>query len=303
MRRIGSVFAWRLALPSLTAACLAATPAPVAAAPACDRACLLGFVDGYLAALLAHDPSALPVAPNVAFTENGTTLRLGDGLWRGVTGVVARREAFADPTTGQAAFWGVLDEGGLPVLLSLRLKIEDQRIAEIETVVSRKGSHALFAPEAFATPTPAFEQVLAPDQRTSRAALVAAANGYFEGLEQHDRRLVASAVDCDRYENGVLMTNRPGAPRTPRACAAAVDRLTQIRRVLNRRFFVVDEERGVVVTMVLFDIPADAAATPPREARMLLLSELFKVTRGEIERIDTVMHNLPYGSESGWAAP
>ena len=66
----------------------------------------------------------------------------------------------------------------------------------------------------------------------------------------------------------------------------------------ERRYPVVDEERGVVLSMVLFDIPADASATPPREARMLLLAELFKISRGEIQRIETVMHNLPYGSAS-----
>ena len=35
---------------------------------------------------------------------------------------------------------------------------------------------------------------------------------------------------------------------------------------------------------------------------MLLLAELFKIAGGEIQRIETVMHNLPYGSGSGWAA-
>ena len=96
---------------------------------------------------------------------------------------------------------------------------------------------------------------------------------------------------------------RPGAPPTSRACAMAVDRLTYIKSVFNRRYDVVDEERGAVLSMVMFDIPADATTTPPRDARMLLLAELFKVTRCEIERIETVMHNLPYGSQSGWQAP
>lgn len=132
--------------------------------------------------------------------------------------------------------------------------------------------------------------------------LVAIADGYFEGIAKHDSRLVSSAVDCNRFENGVRMTNRPGAEPTPRACATAVDRLTHIKAVTERRYPVVDEERGVVLSMVVFDIPADAASTPPREGRMLLLAELFKIASGEIQRIETVMHNLPYGSGSGWAA-
>ena len=36
---------------------------------ACDRASLLGIADAYFAALVAHDPSKAPMAPNATFTE------------------------------------------------------------------------------------------------------------------------------------------------------------------------------------------------------------------------------------------
>jgi hypothetical protein len=48
-----------------------------AAEPACDRACLEGFVDQYLAALVAQDPSKLALAKNARYTENGQELKLG----------------------------------------------------------------------------------------------------------------------------------------------------------------------------------------------------------------------------------
>jgi hypothetical protein len=35
----------------------------------------------------------------------------------------------------------VLDDRGAPILLSVRLKIQERRIHEIETIVARKGSH------------------------------------------------------------------------------------------------------------------------------------------------------------------
>ncbi|MEJ0006504.1 MAG: hypothetical protein WDM77_09100 [Steroidobacteraceae bacterium] len=44
-----------------------------AAAP-CDRACLEGFVDSYFDALLAHDPSKVPLAATVRYTEDGQQL-------------------------------------------------------------------------------------------------------------------------------------------------------------------------------------------------------------------------------------
>jgi hypothetical protein len=209
---------------------------------------------------------------------------------------------FADTASGQVAFWSVLDEHGSPLLFSVRLKIQDRRISEIETVVARKGSHALFSPETFATTTGVFDQVIEPRQRASRDRMIVIANGYFDGIEKHDGRLVSSAPDCNRFENGVQMTNRPGT-LTQRACATSVDRLTHIKAVRDRRYDVVDEERGVVLSMVLFDIPPDPGAAPPRESRMLLLAEVFKIAGGEIQRIETVMHNLPYGSGSGWTAP
>jgi outer membrane protein OmpA-like peptidoglycan-associated protein len=271
-------------------------------APApCDRACLVGMADRYLAALSAGTPTSLPLAATVKSTENGVRVATGDGLWKAKPTVVTRRDVFVDAHNGQVAVWAVLDEAGAPVLLSARLKVEAHRVTEIETVVARKGSHALFSPDPFKTRTPIFDQVLEPAQRSSRERLIAIANGYFDGIEKHDSKLVSSANVCDRFENGVQMTNRGGVI-SPRACATAVDRLTHIKGVPDRRYDVVDEERGVVMSMVLFDIPADAGATPPRDARMLLLAEVFKIAGGEIQRIETVMHNLAYGHGSGWAA-
>jgi hypothetical protein len=58
-----------------------AAPRSARAAETCDRACLEGFVNQYLAALAAGDPSKLPLAPNARYTENGQALKLGDGRW------------------------------------------------------------------------------------------------------------------------------------------------------------------------------------------------------------------------------
>jgi len=67
----------------------------------CERACLTGMVDKYLAALVAHDPGQLPLARVVRFTENGQELRLGDGLWGTVTAAGKYRLYVADPRTGR----------------------------------------------------------------------------------------------------------------------------------------------------------------------------------------------------------
>ena len=78
--------AWRVLglalLGSLLCTAAAAQPARVPAR--CDRTCLEGLIDAYLAAVVAHDPSRLPLSADVRYTENEQLLAVGDGFcaWR-----------------------------------------------------------------------------------------------------------------------------------------------------------------------------------------------------------------------------
>lgn len=53
-----------------------------AADRACGRDCLAAVLNGYVQALVSHDPAKMSVARNVKYTENGVRLNLGDGLWQ-----------------------------------------------------------------------------------------------------------------------------------------------------------------------------------------------------------------------------
>src|ERR1700683_2696147 len=106
-----------------------------AGTPACDRACLEGFVNQYLDALLAHNVFGLPLAPKVKFSENDQLLDLGDGMWNVTTSIGPYKIYVADPQSGQVGFLGTVRENDRPVALALRLKIENRKISEIETIV------------------------------------------------------------------------------------------------------------------------------------------------------------------------
>jgi hypothetical protein len=71
----------------LLAAALAGPAISSAASPACDRACLEGIAEKYLAGMLTHDPSKAPIAKGARYTENAVTLPLPYGLWRRVYGI------------------------------------------------------------------------------------------------------------------------------------------------------------------------------------------------------------------------
>jgi hypothetical protein len=53
----------------------------------CDRACLEGLIDQYLAAVVAHDPSKLPLSKDVKYSENYQMLQVGDGFWKTASGI------------------------------------------------------------------------------------------------------------------------------------------------------------------------------------------------------------------------
>jgi hypothetical protein len=67
---------------------------------ACDRACLEGIAEKYLAAMAAHDPARAPIARNTRYTENGVDLPMPDGLWRTAGGIGPYRLFVADPELG-----------------------------------------------------------------------------------------------------------------------------------------------------------------------------------------------------------
>ena len=119
------------------------------AAASCERACLEGFVDRYLDAVLAHNPSLVPLAPGVRFTEDGQKLAIGDGLWRTMHAKGRYRLFVADPQAGQVAFFGTIEEDnrdpakGTAVLMALRLRVKDGKITEIEQLMVRDERPAL----------------------------------------------------------------------------------------------------------------------------------------------------------------
>jgi hypothetical protein len=79
-------------------------------AAACDRACLYGVLDEYLAALKAHDAGAVKWTANAMFTENNVVLEPGDGLWNTISGLDAYEMRFADMKAGQVGIFGVVAE-------------------------------------------------------------------------------------------------------------------------------------------------------------------------------------------------
>src|SRR4029453_3856543 len=136
---------WLAALFLVVASSASAQPRGV---PPCDRACLEGYVDRYLDAMLANEANPKLFARDVKFTENGIRLPLGnEGRWFGMSGKGKYKFYVPDVETQQVAFIGTVIENtaargantgqGNLVAIALRLKVGGGLISEVEQLAIR----------------------------------------------------------------------------------------------------------------------------------------------------------------------
>lgn len=308
----------RKTAPFLLLAMLTAASALAAPASRCDRACLKGLMNGYLAALLAHDPGRLPTTPDVKFTENTNRIALGDGLWQTIDGLGSFKLYIEDPATRQAAFYGTVEENGVTALLGVRLKERDRRLSQIETFVVRQASgiHGDFAKLTEASPV--WREAVPPRERSSRRMLIHDADQYFNGIVRGDGNIVPFASDCVRIENGEQTAPTPARAGHPPLSARAQFNskiFDYIHEITDRRFLLVDPVRGIVYAVVMFQHPGNipthfkpGALPGVKPPRLSLASypntteiiETFKISGGEIQRIFAYVLPLPYRQRPGW---
>jgi hypothetical protein len=299
----------------------------------CNRACLEGWVDRYLDAVIDDDPDAVPMTRNVKFTEDGQRLEVGDGLWNSMKAKGSYRLFVTDVPAQQVTLLTTVVEddrtpvGGVPALLALRLKIDSGRIREIEQIVVRDAMAAERV-EALGRPNPMYRETIPPNRRMSRRDMLETANKYFTGMQLNDGKGdYPFSDDCNRLENGGQSTNAPTPPGQTRPDPATATGYSAqwscleqfesgllhfVNRIRDRRFVAVDEERGLVFSFVFFDHSAGDTRTfktpngrtvtaGPAQPWTWGIAELFKVENHEIRQIEAILHRVPYGMNSGWS--
>jgi hypothetical protein len=267
-----------------------ATDASDSAKYNCDRECLKKISDLYFQALEQHNPSLLPLSPNVRYTETGQALKLGEGLWRGAGAPSYRLELY-DPETGGIGIDAVVPDGGVPTIVALRLKVENHLITEIESILVRKGDQAVFsAPEKLVQPSVHYTRTLRPAEQNSRLELMASADAYFRAFQTEgtpDYIRAPLLPDTLRFENGMQTTNA-ATPNHPAITAAAQfdEALFKGTKIYDRRYPVVDTEVGGVMAWVRFH--SNRTAPPPGSLSArgdAVVCEIFAVQQGKILEI------------------
>ena len=274
---------------------VSALSVPAASAADCDRECLRGVITQYLNAMVAHNPGSLAVSDKVRFTEDTVTMKLGEGLWKNASGIGSYRQDILDVRQGVAASQVIVEEGGMPVMLMLRLKVEDRKITEVETQVTRaQREGAIFNIANIKTVSPAMNLVPEPAQINLRADAIRIAESYPAGLKIGSFVTVDApfAPDAYRIENGM----RVAGPGCSRAGCENIKTQTIIKHpAITTRVAAVDEELGIVLLRMNF---GDTGNCGPGNA--LIVWEAFKVYSGQIHAVEAFMRVMPANAGSGW---
>jgi hypothetical protein len=281
---------------------------PVEAQIGCDRACLEGHVSTYLDALYANTPGAVPLASGVKVSDNNRLVGLREAFWDDAE-ETAYRWDIANPRLGDVATEVVIRNSDSSYTIAvLRLKVAEGRITEVEVIRANEGdADRLWGPERlvdYPLSRNLANSIRVAD-RDSYYGLVAAAESYWRafqtnGTEEYHRADLL--FDAQRFENGMQTTGQfPDG--TFRSAPDGFDSGSFVGRNLwDRRYPVVDEERGIVLSIVRFGIKDGMESQSDVTSNDRLVGEFFEVKNGMIQEVHAVLYNLPDEIPSVWEA-
>jgi hypothetical protein len=273
------------------------------------------MLDRYLAAVVAHDPEAAPLVVGFRQTENAINVRPGNGVWQTVTALGAVQRRYLDPVTGQAAYFGTVEEGGSTAIVTVRVRVENRQLTEAEWYLARENDPGLSGPRQpgqrpanlhnpdYLAKNPPPERVVPAAQRSDRATLLRIVESYFDAITSHDGSVALTHPGCGRVENGSpAPAGRFLPPATPAAgaraggaapgpggggdCVAGLENVSG-QLVVARRVPLVDEEAQVVLAYAVF-IRRPGSSTPRN-----VFSEWFAIDEAKIRTIYTAMFYPP----------
>jgi hypothetical protein len=251
------------------------------------------MITKYVEAIVAHTPQSLPLAENVRFTEDSRELTLGDGAWKTVTRAGSFRQDYLDVRRGIAASHVELYEEAGQLQYSVVLRIVDQKITGVETLLNRITPTSKFQPDSLGKPLRKMNDPVPRDKRMQRADLIRVALTYTEGLRIGNfADATPFAKDAYRVENGVFIAG-DGCPRAN--CAGVYTQRVILHPDVVASVAAVDEEAGLVLLWMNFGYTNSYGAN-----NALVTFEAFKIWGGEIQAVNAFFRILPLETPRFW---
>ncbi|HVZ22162.1 MAG TPA: hypothetical protein VG871_13920, partial [Vicinamibacterales bacterium] len=267
----------RIALIGTVLAATLVLPAAASAQISCSRDGLQRAADLYVAAQTKGDTSGLPLAAGLGYWENNAPADIAMGVIK-TPMTIDHQRTLVDPSTCQTFTEVIVTDKAKPYVLGTRLRVNRDKIAEIETLWTTTG-YWLFNADAYLkwattenwTPIP-------ENKRDTRDTLVAAANAYLDAFLEGKKDLVPWGYPCERTEGGMHTGNQSATDSCDVGVPSGVN-------IANRRF-IVDEAMGTVTVFCTFGAggPNGGSGAPDVHT--------FRIENGHLRYVHTLTHLL-----------
>ena len=252
----------------------------------CSREGLQRAVDLYIAAQSKGDTSALPLPPGVGYVENMAPVNINNGVIKTAM-TIDHHRSLLDPSSCQTFTEVIVTNKEKPYVLGTRLRVNRDKIAEIEILWTTTGYWLFNADNYLKYSSSENWGPIPADKRDTRNTLVAAANAYLDAFLEGQKDLVPWGYPCVRVEGG--MYTGKGSPTD--SCDVGVPSGVNIA---NRRF-IVDETIGSVVVYCTFGAGSAAGGSGAPD------THLFRVEGGKLRYVHTLTHLLQSNFRGGGA--
>lgn len=259
---------WRWMLLSV----LLVAPMASFAQVSCTRDGLQYATNLYLTAQTKGDTSGLPLAKGLAYIENMQETDIQSGVIQKALKIDLHR-TLIDPVTCQTFTEIIVTDPSHPYVLGTRLRVNHDKIAEIEMMVTQKGDWLFNADNYMKWSSSENWGEIPEDQRDTRSTLVSAANAYLDAFLEKRTDLVPWGYPCERTEGGA----HTGKGLPTDTCEVGVPAGVNI---VQRRF-IVDPTIGAVVAFCRFGVNG------------IPDSHLFRVQHGKLRYVHTLTHVPP----------
>lgn len=243
----------------------------------CSREGLQHAVDLYIAAQTKGDTSGMPLAAGLGYMENVAPADFSAGVIKKPMKIDFHR-SLLDTSSCQTFTEVIVTDKENPYVLGTRLRVNHDKIAEIEIIWTTKGYWGFNADSYLKYSSAEDWGPIPADKRDTRATLVSASSAYLDAFLEAKMDLVPWGYPCNRTEGG--MHTGKGAPDD--TCQVGVPSGVNIA---NRRF-VVDEVIGSAVVFCTFGAgsPNGGSGAPD--------THLFRLENGKLRFVHTLTHML-----------
>ncbi len=219
----------------------------VMASAECSRAMLQERADRYLDALKKGSLSVMPLAPQAKYIENRKEIPFSEGIFKEPLSIDFSR-SLLDVDTCQSYTEIIHANGSHPYVIGTRLKVEDGKISEVESLVSDENDWLFNAKDYLKYSSTEKWDIIPPEKRMDRNALIKVASDYFDIFQDYSAfDKIPWGIPCVRIEGGAY-TNPNNDPEP--SCTAGVPKGGGVP--MTNRSYLVDVDMGSVVGFVDF---------------------------------------------------